>query len=178
MSALRLADAKTHLNMTQSVNDGELQTTIDSAEAAIAKIVGPLAPITKTYRLEGRCHALMLPSLPVISLTSVTPVNGSALTLSDLYLNVEAGVVSYVYGAWFSEIAYDVVYQAGRSTCPDDLLLAVKELVRHMWQAQQGPVKTGPLQSDTLANTLPGAAYAFPIRVTELLAPHMQPGFA
>jgi hypothetical protein len=72
-----------------------------------------------------------------------------------------------------------VVYLAGRSTVPDDLLFAVKELVRHLWTTQRGgATRPGSQQSDAMSNTLPGAAYVFPFRVEQLLAPHEQPGFA
>jgi hypothetical protein len=178
VSAVALDDVKTHLNSTGAINEAELQGTIDAAEAAISRRVGPLETVDKTARVRGGGLGLRLPVSPAESLTSVTPVNGTALTLADLYLDQGAGVVTYNNGSAFCAHAYDVVYVAGRSECPDDLLLAVKELVRHMWDAQRGPVKVGPLQSDALSNTLPGSAYTFPIRVTELLAPHLRLGFA
>jgi hypothetical protein len=59
------------------------------------------------------------------------------------------------------------------------LLMAVKELVRHMWQTQRGPTRRpGSQPSESAANTVPGAAYLLPFRVSELIAPHLQPGFA
>lgn len=178
MSALPLDDAKAHLNITSSTNDAELQGFIDAAEAAIAKKVGSLEPVTTTSRVPGG-SALALPVSPAISLTSITPINGSALALSAYYLNTESGVISNVWGACFPAIAYDVVYQTGRTDCPDDLLLAVKELVRHMWETQRGGAqRPGSRPSEALSNTLPGAAYTFPIRVTELLVPHVRFGFA
>lgn len=178
MSALALEDAKAHLNVTQNGNDAEIMRVVASAEAAISRLVGPLEPTGLTVRVPGGV-SLALPVRPAISLTSVTPVAGSALTLSDLYLNTTAATVSYALGWRFSAVAYDVVYQAGRTDVPDDLLLAVKELVRHMWESQRGgSQRPGSRSPEALSNTLPGAAYTFPIRVTELLAPHMSLGFA
>lgn len=180
MSVLKLTDAKTHLNMTQAVNDGELQGMIDAAEDAIAKKVGPLEQVTVTKRISGG-SALVLPVLPAVSLTSITPslpLAGPDVSLADVYLDADAGVVMHVWSG-FPSLAYDVVYTAGRTDCPDDLLLAVKELVRHMWDSQRGGAKRpGAQQSDALSNTLPGSAYTFPIRVTELIAPHLRLGFA
>lgn len=180
MSVVAPSEVKTHLNITGATHDGELQSFIDAAEAAIGERVGPLASTAHEARVRGGGTALVLPVAPAVSLTSVTPADSTALTLSDLYLNEDAGVVTYESGGSFSARHYDVVYQAGRATCPADLKLAVKELVRHLWTTQRGSAPRpggGPL-SDSTSNTLPGAAYVFPFRVEQLLAPHEQPGFA
>lgn len=179
MSTLTLAVAKTHLNVTGSAQDGEIQDTIDEAEAAIAERVGPLVSTATTVRVRGMSDALVLPVTPALALTSVTPVDGTALTLADLYLDAAAGVVTYDSGGSFSARAYDVVYNAGRSSCPDDLLRAIKEMVRHLWITQRGPTgRPGSGASEGVSNTIPGAAYVFPFRVEQLLAPHEQTGFA
>lgn len=178
MSVLSLALAKTHLNITVSTYDAELQTVIDSAESMLGRLVGPLQATTKTSRVYpyGGC-TLVLPTCPVVSLTSVTPYSGGALTLSDLHLNTDAGTITYNTGVGtFPAQWYDVVYSAGRSTCPDDLLLAVKELVRHLWTTQRGgTTRPGPAP---LEGQVAGAGYLMPYRVQELIAPHLAPGFA
>jgi hypothetical protein len=107
----------------------------------------------------------------VISLTSVTDVAGSTLTTSDLHVTAD-GVVSWglVLGGWFGSPWYTVVYQAGRATLPDDLKLAVLEMVRHKWTvSQRAP-------GSASADMIPGGAYSFPYSVNELIAPHMQVG--
>lgn len=175
MSVLLLADAKTHLNITGTTPDVELQAVIDSAEAAIVKKCGPLASTATSVRVRGCTHMLALPVMPAISLTSVTPRDGSALTLSDLYLNTASAVVTYNDGSRFPATYYDVVYSAGRTTCPDDLLFAVKELVRHLWQTQRGLTARTLPSEDGAAS---GAGYLLPNRVLTLIGPHTQPGFA
>lgn len=176
MATLSLSEAKTHLNISSSSNDAEIELVIAAAEAAIAKRVGPLASTNVTVRVEGG-WSLVLPVIPAISLTTVTPVGGSALT--GLHLDAAAGVVTYDSGAGFPARYYDVVYVAGRAECPDDLLMAVKELVRHMWTTQRGGTqRPGSQPSEALSNSLPGSAYAFPFRVEQLISPHTQPGFA
>lgn len=178
MSTVKLAEAKTHLNITKSDADGELQSTIDAAEATIAQHVGPLAPTTVTATLRGS-SLLLLPTAPVISLTSITGASGGALTVGDFTLDAAAGIVTYSSGAWFGSQWYTVVYQAGRTTCPADLLFAVKELVRHLWESQRNPARfPGSSISDGPLDT-PGAAYLMPYRVQELIAPHaVHLGFA
>ena len=122
---------------------------------------------------------LRLPTAPAISLTSVTPVNGTAITLTDLYLNTRGARVTYNSGAGFYARFYDVVYSAGRTTCPADLLEAIEELVRHMWQPQRGPTRRpGSEPSEGTANTVPGAAYLLPFRVSELIEPHLLTNYA
>lgn len=168
MSVVTLAEAKTHLNITASTYDTELQAFIDRCEAAIGRQVGPLAAAATTVQVAGGGSVLLLSTTPVISLTSVTDSSGSALTVGDLHATTD-GVVSWSAGTGcFGSPWYTVVYQAGRSTLPDDLKLAVLEMVRHAWQTQRGPTA----QSDAI----PGRAYSFPVRVNELIAPHLQVG--
>lgn len=177
MSALRLSDAKDHLNIKGSQHDGELLALIDAAEAAIAERVGPLEVTTVTAQVRGGGSSLVLPVAPVVQLTSVTGQDGSTVTVAGLRVGFDAGVVTADAG--FPATSYDVVYQAGRAELPDDLLLAVKELVRHLWSTQRGPTRRpGAPASEETANTVPGAAYLFPFRVEQLLSPHAQPGFA
>lgn len=175
MSVLTLAEAKAHLNITDSGSDAELQTFIDAAEAALAARVGPLGPVTTTARVAGGGRTLLLPVAPAVSITSVTPVGGTALTVGDLYLDQAGGAISYASNASFSSYWYDVVYVAGRAVnaCPDDLLMADKELLRHMWTTQRPSGRFSSPLSDTAANTIPGAAYLFPFRVEALLAPYL-----
>lgn len=182
MSVLSRADAKKHLNITVNTQDDELDAFIASAEAAIAKRIGPLVSTPTTTRVIPTGVRLALPVLPAISLTSVTPADGDALALADLHLDTAAGVVTQNNGAAFVARCYDVVYAAGRTVSATenaDLYLAIKELVRHLWATQRGPGgRPGSTPSDSASNTIPGAAYLLPFRVSELLAPHMSPGFA
>lgn len=173
MSTLTLAQAKSHLNITGNTHDSDLQDVIDAAEAAISERCGPLSPTTVTARIPA-AGQLTLPVVPVISLTSVTPVDSSALTIGDLYLDADSGVVEHNSGSTFSARYYTVVYSAGRSEVPADLLLAVKELVRHLWETRRGSTRRpgSPASESPTAN--PGAAYLLPYRVAELIAPHTQ----
>lgn len=178
MAVLSLPDAKAYLNITTTESDTDLTAIIASAEAAIARRVGPLEAAARTERVYPNETALVLLP-PAASLTSVVDDSGSALTVGDLYLNSESGVVTRNDGGAFSARYYTVVYQYGRATCPEDLVLAVKEMVRHLWVTSRGvPSRAKSAMSEATANTIPGAAYILPFRVSELIAPHMQPGFA
>lgn len=178
MSALLLADAKTHLDITVSTFDAELQAIIDSAEATLAARVGPLVSTAVTRRIPGG-GALVLPVTPVVSLTTVTPYQGTALNVATLFVDQITGLVTANNLTGFPALYYDVVYQAGRATCPSDLLFADKELVRHLWQTHR---PSGRRTVDETAQRLPssaavpGAAYLLPHRVEQLIAPHVQVG--
>lgn len=179
MSALTLADAKMHLNISTPDNDVELQGMIDSTEAVIAGLIGPLASTSTTSVVDGRGSVLVLPVTPVISLTSITGAAGDSVSVANLSV-IPPGIVAYnMMGTndpglfFFPSRWYTVVYNAGRTTVPADLLLAIKELLRHLWQTQRGSARPG-----VGGNEQPTAGYLIPNRVAELLAPYLQPSFA
>jgi len=179
MSVLLLDAAKTHLNITAATSDAEIQAVIDAAEAALTRLVGPLEPTAVTDRVGGCSDSLAVKTVPAISITSITGISGSVLDLTGMHLEPRSGVITHNLGRYFVEHAYDVAYSAGRTTCPADLLMADKELVRHIWQTQRGGTgRPGSRTLEMLADTLPGSAYTFPFRVNQLIAPHLQPGFA
>lgn len=184
MSALDLTDAKQHLNITTETDDAELQATIDAAEAAIAAIVGPIEPreVIETVYASGD---LVLSTTPVIEVTSVTPTGATASDLTGIRTDAFAGVVtpsrptrSSAGSPWPLNSELTVVYTAGRDVVPADLMQAIKEMVRHLWATQRGPTRRPGSADNSLSNTIPGAAYTLPIRVTQLLQPHSLPGFA
>jgi hypothetical protein len=179
MSVVLLADVKTHLNITDVTYDAELQSMIDSAEATIVRKCGPLAPTATTRRVYGGSF-LIVEITPAISLTSVTPATASPISVSLLHLE-PTGIITYNSGQMFTDRYYDVAYSAGRTTCPADLALAVKELVRHLWDTQRGPTRrpgSESSQSAVLTQRQPGAGYLLPFRVLELIAPHLQNALA
>jgi hypothetical protein len=175
-TALSITAAKRSLNVTRNDSDDELLDTIRAAEAVLAHRVGPLAPTTYTERLAGNSDVLALTFTPVLSLTSVTPRYSTALTVADLDVDAESGLITYPAGTVFGTRQYDVVYVAGRAEgeCPADLLQASIELTRHMWQTQRGPgaVRPGAGVAEQPANTLAGAQYLLPFRVEQIIAPH------
>lgn len=171
MSVVPLSAVKTHLNITSAAQEGELQAFIDAAEAAISRRVGPLEPTTVTAQVSG--PSFVLPVFPVLSLTSLTDAGGTSLPTAGLTVDLASGVVTSPAG--FGSGSYTITYSAGRSTCPVDLQLAVKELVRHLWESQRTPARF-PGSDEPVAPA--GAAYLMPYRVQELLAPHEQFGFA
>jgi hypothetical protein len=175
VSVLTLTAAKEHLNITVATYDAELQATIDAAEGIIGQEVGPLTPTAVTDRVWSNGYQIMLRTTPVISLTSVTSVYATQTAdVASLFVS-PAGVVTWGTGRYyFFGGYYDVTYQAGRSTVPDALLFAVKELVRHLWTTQQGG---GVRPGSAPQSTTPG--FLIPNMVREAMEPYVQDfGFA
>ncbi|MFJ9315773.1 hypothetical protein ACIRN4_16405 [Pimelobacter simplex] len=174
MTVLTLPDARAHLNIADETapTTAKLTAMIASAEATIAGRVGPLEPQPRTVRVTPTYKTLVVPS-PAAELTTVTNSAGTALDLDGLHLNQRAGLITSSDGSTFTASWYEVTYNYGRSPCPPDLVLAVKEMVRHLWDTQRGPNKRpGSTASDGTSNTIPGAAYLLPFRVAELIAPY------
>ena len=168
MSALSLPIARAYLNIGTSDDDTEVQATIDAAEAILANSVGPLTTLAqRTDRVLGG-KKLILPLAPVVSVASITAPDGTVVDQSTLTINTAAGVIYFsdgVTGFW--QNVYDVTYTPGRSSLPGDLLMAVKEMVRHLWQTQRGPAVRPGISSDSAT---PG--YLMPYRVQELIEPY------
>lgn len=174
MSTVQLADVKAYMNITSATNDAELQLFLDVAETSIVNKCGPLISTAKTHRSRGGKMVLTVPVTPVLTLTSVTPVNGTALDVTKLNAD-PTGVIEYLTGGTFAPVFHDVAYAAGRTAAPVDLVHAVKEHTRHLWESQQGSTRR-PGSTSTPAQ--PAAAYAFTWKVNELIAPYLQGGFA
>lgn len=173
MAVVTLGKVKTHLNITSTTHDAELQGFVDAAEAAIAERVGPLVATSTTVRVRPSRRVVRVPA-PAVSLTSVTDADGESLDVADLFFETATGLVSFNDGRSFASRYYTVTYVAGRDPVPADLVLAVMELVRHFWDTQRGPSRRpGSPASEGTANTVPGAAYLLPFRVSELMKPHM-----
>ncbi|WP_183092908.1 phage head-tail connector protein [Nocardioides stalactiti] len=175
MSTVSLDAVKVHLNIPADklTHDTELQVFIDAAESAIGERVGPLAAVERTVRITPYPRTLRVPS-PAAAFTAVVDADGSAVAVADLRVDAASGLAYYLDGSAFTSRWYDVTYMHGYDPCPADLVLAVKEMVRHLWATQTGPARRpGSTASNEMSNTVPGAAFMFPFRVSQLIAPHM-----
>jgi hypothetical protein len=184
MSVLTLTEVKTHLNITVETYDAELPGFIAAAESAISRRVGPLEVAAATAVLKGGGRAmLVVPTLPAVSLTSVTDVWGTVVDVSRLRLDRD-GVLEFKTCGCFSAKSYTVAYTVGWGTVtedvwsgPADLHVAALELARHLWSSQRGGgQRPGAPSSTELSNTLPGSAFAMPFRVAQLIEPYLPLG--
>jgi len=173
MSVLGLPEVKAHLNITVATYDAELQAFIDACEVMVAEKVGPLTSTATTERVSGGGCGLVLRTTPVVSLTSVTPVNGSAYSLTLLNVDKSAGVIEWLSGARFQTGWYDVVFQSGRATVSEDLKLGIKDLIRDNWAHSQRGARPARAADEALP---PWASITFSTAVMQKLSPHIQVG--
>lgn len=173
MSVTTLSDAKAYLNITGSEHDSELQRTLNRAEGMIARRVGPLSQGSVTERVAGDgAPTLRLTQLPVDSLTSLLDADGVAVELDALVVT-SSGVVSGATS--FSSRYYDATYTCGYGDpLPDGIVEGVLALTQHLWTTQRGPRRPGA--PERVANTMPGASYTWPYRVTEAIADYVKVG--
>lgn len=179
MGVLTVVEVKDYLNITASSFDAELQTFANRAEAAVASRCGPLASTAVTQKVRGYGYSLSPRITPIASITSVTPTGGGTPINPALLVTPEMGLrgpqtIEYLSpGGFFSAFWYDLVYQAGRATLPEDLKLAALEGVRYYWQTQLG--ETAMPAPDPIDAVPAMIGQDFPwLRVQHLVEPYLQ----
>lgn len=182
MAILTLEDAKAQLDIESTSSDVELQAYIDAVVVAIERHVGPVEIRSVTETLNSTGTRLAVTRVPVVSLTSVTPVlsGGLALDVDSLTLDPDAGVVRRLDGGTFYSGPWLVTYSAGRGSVSPAINLAARMLLQHLWRTQYGAARGGGGADDySVTEPIPGFGYAIPNRVLELLeADKAPPGFA
>lgn len=168
MTLLTLADAKTHLNISGTTFDTELQAFVDVACAlvqAYADRSWDSATVTETH--DGGGSVFLLRKSPISSITSVS-VDGNALAATSYATDTSAGVLRIIFDTPAGTGNVSIVYAVG-GTAPALATHAAKETVRHLWQTQRGSMAgRNPLNGD---DYIPGTAFSLPRRVMELLDP-------
>lgn len=198
MGFLDLTKVKRHLNVTSPGLNDEVQAMMDAAEAVITRIVGPVTVTAQDEYHDGGGQIIRLLCAPVTAVTLVSesygsyirtlteqPLDGSSFDAYGYTIDLAEGVltrrVSGAAGVFPSgRRNVHVTYSAGWATPPADLLMAGQELTRHLWSTQRGSgvQRPGSKASEQMSNTLPGATYALPIRVEQLLRPYASIGIA
>jgi len=143
--------------------------------AMIELLAGPVLLTSKTHRADGGRYAYNLPALPV-TVTQVT-VSGVVQDPSAYVVDEEAGIV---YG-WFAAalpLSVEITYTAGGTVVPANLILATRELVRHLWRSGRQSGNPGAMDAAADAVATP-FGFAVPRKVMELCsATPSAPGFA
>ncbi|MFF9097565.1 head-tail connector protein [Streptomyces sp. NPDC014802] len=175
MGIVTLAAAKAQLNIAASDtgDDVELQGYIDAATAAIEKqlglVIDPRTVIDEISCASGT-RSLLLQSVPVLSLTSVTSLDGSqswAVGPSVMRVDSASGLVTVLSGPALSGTVL-VTYQAGTTVIPANWRLATLIVIQHLWETQRGRAGAVPGGSDE-PEYFPGRGFAIPRRAVELL---------
>lgn len=173
-----LDELKTHLDVTSTTHDSEMQDTLDAAAQLVAQHVGPLDAETVTERHRQPGDPLVLRKSPVVSVSSVTDFGGTAYASTDYTLEPESGLLYLAYdgaySAWSSS-GVTVVYEAGRSTLPRPIAMAILIVAADLWETQMGGgagVPSYPGAEDDLARSGLGAP-VIPPKALQLLEPYM-----
>lgn len=176
MSSIPLADLKTHLNITGSSNDGELQDMLDAAEEWVAEQTGvPLAGGSLTFSVYASDGVLVLPTTTAVAVVSVTGPDGLAAAVDTRRTNLPSGIVtvrSPLCGTYAVTVTAPTAPLAG-------LVLSTLIIAAHLWETQRGTAPSAlSLQGTDLDAPIPGFGYAIPNRARELLLPHLPPAVA
>lgn len=139
---LSLADARQITNIEGSSQDDELRLYIAAVTQAIEDDIGPVGRRTVTETVYPAAGVLDLRTKPVLSVTSITPYAGAALSSTVYTLRPGGFVYPATYAAGFYAPEYAVVYVAGRAVVQAKVNLAAREVLRHLWSFQQGPAAT------------------------------------
>lgn len=170
-----LADAKAHLNITDSSSDSELAGFISAATGPVEQYVGAVINRTVTETFDGGRPNVLLSHLPVASITSVVD-GGATLTADDYEVATDSGVLYRVAGSGLSAFTAGVrsvvaVYVAGQAAAiaavPGHIRMAALIIIQHLWETQrpaaQGAFSQGSDDYD------PRYSYSVPRRALELL---------
>lgn len=173
-------DVLEHLELTTATltpsKQAELRGFLTSAVTEQENSVGPVAPRSMTRVVYPSSGVLLLPA-PVISITSITPAGGSPLSLVGLDLSgLSAGIVRPGTAAyWWTATAYTVVFVAGRTPVPQDLVEAALLRVQASYETQRGPA-TLPLSDG--GDLGPSSSYPLILRAQDKERPYVMPAVA
>lgn len=165
-----LADARTHLGLSQTTNDDQLAGYLQTASRLAEDYTGKAwrrTAITKTF--DGRSRTTLRLRTPVISVTSVVE---DGVTLGSTYYALDAprGLLYRSGYGWSSYTPQNVTvtYVAGPSDglVPESIRHGVLEMVRHLWETQRGRAGMPARGGDS--EWSPDQGFSVPRRVQEL----------
>ncbi len=168
---ISLADVNKFLK--RPLDDPVLADWIGPACAMIRERVGHVSPVQVVEDFADPCAPVILTEYPVIEVVSVVALPGlAAIPESDPAVGtagwtLKNGILRKSSG-WLGAVR--VTYRVGRTPVPPNYTQAGKELAGHLWRNSQQNAGGGrPPLSDDDTPVMPGAAFALPIRVRELL---------
>lgn len=176
---ISLDEGRRHLNLVSTNSDEELRETIHVATHLIERLVGPVLPTSRTERHDGYRHVIPLDER-VYAVTTVVEHPGTTVEAADgdnrgYRVDGDRGLVllsGETPVRWSRRVV--VTYQAGIGDPPPPVIRqACRELVRHLWNTQRGPVAPRTMESEGF---FPGLSFTLPRRVVELLDEYVTPG--
>jgi hypothetical protein len=178
ITVLSLQDGKDMLNIPQvtTTYDSELLAWIASIQSSLERYTGgPIVnrQVTERAEVTASYTAICLRQRPVVSVASITPDSGAALSITDLKVDTNAGVVRRALNLPFYMVTggppyVTVAYTAGWGTAvPPAFNSFARIVLDNLWQTQRGPASM-PMGGEE-AVSVPGFAFLIPRRAAELL---------
>lgn len=173
---ISLAQAKQQLGLTTATHEEDLRMFIAAAGIAVEDQVGrKLVRRTITNEKHLRVHgALILNRAPVLSLTSLTSLDGATTwDVSTLDVDSDTGIVTPLSGSRpYGNLK--ATYVVGMRVIPANYLLAVRIITEHLWQTMRpfsggGSLAPGALEDSLDARSGGLVGFAIPNRALELL---------
>jgi hypothetical protein len=186
-SVITLADAKQALNITNTVDDAEIQGMLGGVQAIIeAAIGGPVVNRSISERCEAtaRYSAIAVRQRPLVSVQSITDnTNGTSVPVTDVEIDTVAGIIRrqrrlpfLSYGPY-----YTVVYTAGLGTSvPPAIASAARIIIQNLWESQRGPAQRPDLGGggpDQVGGFNPADTDPVPMKARVLLEPYAQEAY-
>ena len=190
---ISLAEAKTHLGITDTANDTLLEALIDGASAAIEAFCQTVfVQRTITDIVAGgpglRCKRIYLTRYPIVSVTSITDPAANTVPATDYVIYKAEGMLIHA-GAWpeaqdsnGNVARWSVVYIAGRAATTAaveaNLKLACKMLVAATFSRRESGIASKRVGDLSVSYHAPSAeGGGMPPEVASLLAPYVSIGF-
>jgi hypothetical protein len=193
---MSLADARASLKLpaADTTKDEMLRDYIDAVACVIEDMWGAVVPRVWSEQHEPGVSTISLNHQPVIAVTAVAEYRGATpFTITQVATPDVAGAQSYTFDPatctlerrtsggypmpWYGEVW--ITYTAGCTVIPGNVIMAGREMLRHLWQngQQAGRPQLGGMPGDDAVYS--PAGYAVPRRVAEMLGdPRKAPGFA
>lgn len=144
-------------------DDADVMADIETAEEAVADVVGPLEPRSVTVTGVSHSAGMVLPVGPFVGPITALTVDG--VTYTD-WSNVTVDGFGIAHGLPVGVCT--LTYVAGWVTLPARANKAVREQFKHVWSFRRGNTRTADAER--------GAAHMMPWRVAELIEPYRWDG--
>jgi hypothetical protein len=171
-----LAEAKTHLNITNDGTDSELRGFIEAVTGICQFYCGTLFPTEYTETHQACGDTLVLRHYPVLEVSAIETIGtGSTVDVAGVDIG-EAGVLGLGVNAWGK---LRVTYRAGYSILPAGITRGALIIIQHMWDTQRPRDRrvAVPMGEDySNVQDMSGRFYTVPRRAVELLHDSIQDG--
>lgn len=185
------------LRSTDTSDDLKIQSIIEAASRLVVNITGPIQSTSFTEWFDGGVPTIVLAHPPIISIVRVVEYYGqSTFVLSEQPLGSQTSAFAFTVDYTTGQLTrrtiggdaalfvqgdknIAVTYTAGRMIVPENVQLATKELVRHLYQNTQvqGRSKLASTGDDGYGEVPIG--FAVPNFVVQMLHPDRRaPGIA